>query len=288
MESGQVPAEREARSQGTAEIGARDEPEPSAPVLWVYNLVYWPYLVGSCAILFVPAFVLWLVTFWWDKKLRLLGKYTCMWAAHYLAWAPLAGVTVEGRSRLPHDGACVYVSNHQSMVDILAVFATHLSFKWVSKVENFYAPFLGWNMVLNRYVALKRGNLPSIRRMLRRCNALLREGESLFVFPEGTRSPDGELQSFFRGAFRIAARNRVPIVPIVLEGTQRILPKGRFRIVPRHVLVRILDPVDPASVDYNPKRLHDEVRRRMLEEQARIRGRRDDRAAPEAPPAAGS
>jgi 1-acyl-sn-glycerol-3-phosphate acyltransferase len=246
---------------------------PSAPVLIVYNLIYWPYLLASCAVLFFPAFLLWIVTYPWDRRRRALAWYTSLWGAHYLAWAPLAGVTVEGLERAPHDKPCVYVCNHQSMVDILAAFATRIPYKWVSKVENFYAPFLGWNMVLNRYVSLKRGHLPSIMRMVRRCNALLREGESLFVFPEGTRSPNGEIQTFFRGAFRIAARNRVPVVPILIEGTATILPKGRFRIVPRHVLVRVLDPVDPASVGFDHKRLHDAVRARMIEEQGRIRGR---------------
>jgi 1-acyl-sn-glycerol-3-phosphate acyltransferase len=230
-------------------------------------------MLVSCAVLFFPALLIWLATFFWDKKLRALAWYTSLWGAHYLAWAPFAGVTVEGLPRAPLETPCVYVSNHQSMVDILAVFATRIPFKWVSKVENFYAPFLGWNMVLNRYVALRRGHLPSIMRMVRRCNALLREGHSLFVFPEGTRSDDGELKPFFQGAFRIAARNRAPIVPMVVEGTGQILPKGRFVISPRHVLVRVLDPIDPASVDFNYKRLHELVRARMLDEQSRIRGR---------------
>lgn len=277
MTSGQAPTKQDAQPEAGRAIGAQLEKEPGGAILLIYNLVYWPYLLVSCAVLFVPALFIWLATFFWDKRLRLLGAYTSIWGAHYLAWAPLAGVTVEGRSRAPRQAACVYVSNHQSMVDILAVFATRLPFLWVSKVENFYVPFLGWNMWLNRYVPLKRGNLRSIRRMLRTCNARLQGGESLFVFPEGTRSADGELRSFFRGAFRIAAKNRVPIVPMLIEGTHRILPKGRFRIVPRHVLVRILDPIDPASVDYDAKRLHDEVRRRMLEEQARIRSRRPER-----------
>lgn len=269
-------AERGDKDVGAAALAstwALEAREPSAPVLVLYNLLYWPYLFGTCAILFVPALAIWLATFFWDRRLRALGWYTSLWGAHYLTWAPLTGVTVEGLSRVPGDRPCVYVSNHQSMVDILAVFATRLPFKWVSKVENFYAPFLGWNMVLNRYVPLKRGHLPSIMRMVRACNARLREGSSLFVFPEGTRSEDGELRSFFRGAFRIAVRNRVPIVPMIIEGTGQVLPKGRFRIAPRPVLVRILDPVDPASVDYDHKRLHDVVRARMIEEQGRIRRR---------------
>jgi 1-acyl-sn-glycerol-3-phosphate acyltransferase len=261
MGSGEAPANQ--RREGAK--------RPSAPVLLLYNLLFWPYLLVSCAILFVPAFVIWLTTFFWDRKLRALAWFTSLWGSHYLAWAPLAGVTVEGIERAPLNKPCVYVSNHESMVDILALFATRIPFKWVSKVENFYAPFLGWNMALNRYVPLKRGHLPSIMRMVRKCNALLREGESLFVFPEGTRSTDGNLRPFFRGAFRIAARNRVLVVPLLLEGTGDVLPKGRFQIIPRHVRVRVLDPIDPASVGNDHKRLHDAVRARMVEEQARMR-----------------
>jgi 1-acyl-sn-glycerol-3-phosphate acyltransferase len=245
--------------------------EPGPLFLWIYNLLFWPYLLVSCAVLFIPALLIWLCTFAWDPKLRALSRFTSLWGAHYLTWGPRTAVTVEGLGHTNPDAPCVYVSNHQSMVDILAIFATRLPFKWVSKVENFYAPFLGWNMVLNRYVPLKRRHLPSIVRMVRRCNAVLRGGESLFVFPEGTRSDDGELGPFFRGAFRLAVRNRVPIVPMVLAGTRDVLPKGRLRVVPRHVRVRILAPVDPGSVGYDHKRLHDVVRAHMLEEQGRMR-----------------
>jgi len=229
-------------------------PAPGPIVLAIYNTLYWPYLFGTCAILFFPALVIYLFTLS-DKKQRVLASYTSAWGAHYLAWAPLAGTTVDGREHAPLDRACVYVSNHQSMVDILAVFGTRIPFKWVSKVENFYAPFLGWNMWLNGYVALKRKHLPSIMRMVRTCNAKLRAGDSLFVFPEGTRSPDGNLQSFHRGAFVIATRNRVPVVPMVIEGTGQILPKGTFCIRPRPVLVRILPAMDPASFGYDARRL---------------------------------
>ena len=239
-------------------------------VLAVYNVIYWPYLMTTCALLFFPALLLFVCTFW-DRRQRALAWYTSAWGAHYLSWAPLAGTTVEGREHAPADRACVYVSNHQSMVDILAVFGTRLPFKWVSKVENFYAPFLGWNMWLNRYVPLKRGRLPSIMRMVRTCNARLQEGHSLFVFPEGTRSPDGELKRFHRGAFAIANRNRVPVVPMVIEGTGDILPKGSFLIRPRPVRVRILPAVDPASVGFDARKLQELVRARMLEAQAEMR-----------------
>lgn len=244
----------------------------SALATRLYSALFWPYLFSTCALFFFPALGIFLATAPFDKKRKLLHRYTCWWGGHYLAWAPLAGVRVEGRERLG-PGPYVFVSNHQSMVDILAVFATNLDFLWVSKIENFYAPFLGWNMALNGYIPLKRGYLPSIMRMVRMCHKKISAGHSLFVFPEGTRSPDGEIKKFYRGAFLIAARNKVPVVPLVLEGTNYVLPKHSFRINPQRVLVRILDPVDPAEFDYDHRRLHDAVRDRMVAEQQRLRRR---------------
>lgn len=238
----------------------------------VYNLLYWPYLITTCVVLFFPSLVIFLFTFW-QRPRRLLHRFTSYWAAHYLAWAPFAGVRVERREAGLLPGPCVYVVNHQSMVDILAVYAAHLPFLWVSKEANFWAPFLGWNMWLNGYVPLRRGHLPSIRRMLRTCESRLREGASLCVFPEGTRSPDGELKSFFRGAFWIAVRNRVPVVPIVVDGTGAILPKGRLGIDPRPVVVRVLDPIHPEQAGFDDRRLRDLVFARMQAELDALRGR---------------
>ncbi len=239
----------------------------------LYSVVFWTYLFSTCALLFFVALAIFLLTFPFDRKRWVLHRFTCWWAAHYLAWAPFASVKVEGRERLRHTGPCVYVSNHQSMVDILAVFATHLDFLWISKLENFYAPFLGWNMVLAGYIPLKRGYLPSILRMVRTCRRKLDQGFSLFLFPEGTRSPDGTIQKFFRGAFYLATKYRVPIVPIVLEGTSRVLPKRSMTVNPGPVLVRVLDPIHPSEVDFDEHRLTELVHERMLAEQNRLRGR---------------
>jgi 1-acyl-sn-glycerol-3-phosphate acyltransferase len=238
--------------------------------LALYNAVYWPYLLGSCAVLFFPALLLWSISFW-DPKRRWLAKYTSYWGAHYLAWAPFASVRVEGLEHANPERPCVYVVNHQSMVDILAVFATHLPYLWVSKVENFYAPFLGWNMWLNGYLPIKRGFLPSILRMVRSCLKKLDEGHSLCVFPEGTRSPDGNLIDFYRGAFWVATKRGVPIVPIVVEGTGAILQKKRLQIRPQQTLVRVLPAIEPAAAAFDDRKLRDLVRARMADELRQIR-----------------
>lgn len=238
--------------------------------LALFNLLYWPYLLVSCTVLFFPALLLWLFTFW-DPKRRWLAKYTSYWGAHYLAWAPFASVRVEGLEHAKPERPCVYVVNHQSMVDILAVFATHLPYLWVSKVENFYAPFLGWNMWLNGYVPIKRGFLPSILRMVRSCLKKLADGHSLCVFPEGTRSPDGNLINFYRGAFWVATKRGVPIVPIIVEGTGAVLPKRGLQIRPQTTLVRVLPAIEPAEAGFDDRRLRDLVHARMADELMQIR-----------------
>ncbi len=237
------------------------------PGLIVFNLLYWPYLLTTIAVLFFLVVALRLLTFW---NRRYTHALTSAWAAHYLTAAPYAGVRIEGRERAPA-GGCIFVSNHQSMVDVLAVYATQLHYLWVSKRENFWVPFLGWTMWVNGYVGLRRRHLPSIFKMLRRCERHLRAGRSLFVFPEGTRSLDGELIPFFRGAFWMSARYRVPIVPVVIDGTGSILPKKQLFISPRPVTVRILEPIDPSTCDYDSRRLRDVVRARMAAELKAVR-----------------
>lgn len=245
--------------------------------LAVYNAFYWPYLVFSCMVLFVPALALFLLTVWWDPKRRWLRRYTTYWGAHYLTWAPFAGVKVRGREHLKGVSGCIYVVNHQSMCDILAVYGTYLDLAWVSKIENFYAPFLGWNMWLNGYVALRRGHLGSIRKMLRRSEQMLRSGQALCVFPEGTRSPDGQLIPFHRGAFWLAARAGVPIVPLVIDGTQEVIAKHSARIVPLCVDVHVLPPISAHEARGDSRVLRDLVRARMAEELARMRGAEHER-----------
>src|SRR5207248_2172390 len=104
----------------------------------------------------------------------------------------------------------------------------------------------GWNMRLNRYVGLVRGDKQSIEKMAAACHEWLRRGVSVMIFPEGTRSPDGRLLPFKPGAFRIARDAGVPILPIVIDGTHDALPKHSPLLIKQiaRVRVKVLDPVD--------------------------------------------
>jgi 1-acyl-sn-glycerol-3-phosphate acyltransferase len=117
-------------------------------------------------------------------------------------------------------------------------------FKWVSKIENFSVPFIGWNMSMNRYIKLRRGDRESVVQMMEACEKTISEGSSIMMFPEGTRSPTGEIRPFKPGAFELALKTRAPILPIVILGTADALPKRGFVLQGRHpIRIRVLDPI---------------------------------------------
>ena len=175
--------------------------------------------------LYLIALTIRLVTYPFDRRLRFLHLFTCFWASLYSWMLPAWKVRIEGRENVRKNIAYMVVSNHQSQLDILIAFRLFFHFKWVSKIEMFRFPLIGWNMVLNRYVKLKRGDRESIAQMLKECEVHLDEGSTIFMFPEGTRSPDGEIKAFKLGAFQLAHKKKVPILPIVISGTSKALPK---------------------------------------------------------------
>ena len=204
----------------------------------------WAFGFSSSAVMFVVALVLFVVTGPFDRRGVVLHQFTCFWASMYTWVHPHWSLSIEGREHVEPGRAYVIVANHQSTLDILVLFRSFLHFKWVAKAEAFLVPFIGWNMVLNRYVYLRRGDRRSVAAMMRRAEQALREGSSILIFPEGTRSRDGRLQPFKHGAFTLAKRAAVPILPIVIEGTGSALPRRGFVSAGRHRFrMRVLPPI---------------------------------------------
>ena len=232
----------------------------------------WLVILITCPIFFVGALVLWALTAPFDRRLRLLHLYTCFWAAFYTYIFPYWRVRLHGRERLRDAGAAVIVANHQSLLDILVLFRLYTHYKWVSKLEIFRVPFVGWNMTLNRYIPIRRGDSADASRMMVLCGEALDGGSAVMMFPEGTRSPDGEINAFKHGAFTLALRHHVPIVPIVMDGTLDALPKYGLTLQnSADIRIEVLDPIDPgrfASVDD----LKEHVRTAMIEKLAAMRG----------------
>ncbi len=184
------------------------------------------------------------MTQWFDRRLVILHMFTSFWACLYLWIMPAWKLTITGREKIKGRAQYIIVSNHQSQLDILVAFRLFFPFKWVSKLEVFRLPFIGWNMYLNRYIGLKRGDKESIRQMMAACTRALADGCSIYFFPEGTRSHTGQLKSFKPGAFILAQQAHVPILPVVIQGTQAALPKHSLNFHGRHhIRIKVLDPI---------------------------------------------
>ena len=176
------------------------------------SLLFWGFIATSSILLFPVALLIWVLTRPFDRRTRLLHQFTCFWASLYTWFNPAWPVTLDGREKIRPDTTYVMVANHLSLLDILVMFRLFRHFKWVSKIENFRVPLIGWNMRLCGYVPLQRGNRGSVQQMMRRCDAVIAEGSSLMMFPEGTRSLDGRLSDFEKGGFLLALKAGLDIV----------------------------------------------------------------------------
>jgi 1-acyl-sn-glycerol-3-phosphate acyltransferase len=194
--------------------------------------------------MFPVALLCWALTLPFDRRKVILHRLTCFWASLYTWLNPAWPVRVVGRERIDPNETYVMVANHQSLLDIFVLFRLFRHFKWVSKVENFRIPFIGWNMRLNQYVELKRGDRSSVAIMLRTCRENLAAGNSIMMFPEGTRSPTGKLRGFKSGAFNLAKDAERPLLPIVVHGTASALPKRGAILRGRHrIVIEVLEPI---------------------------------------------
>jgi 1-acyl-sn-glycerol-3-phosphate acyltransferase len=240
----------------------------------LFSVAFWTFFATSCVPLFAGAMVVTLLTWPFDRDRRILHLYSCFWAQLYFYVNPIWSLRVEGREHLPWRGAAVLVSNHESLGDVLVLFGLYRPFKWVSKASVFKVPFLGWNMSLNGYVPLVRGDKESIAKMMDHCRRWLDRGMPVLLFPEGTRSEDGQLKPFKDGAFRLAIEKGCPVIPIVLTGTADSLPKHGFVLrQPCRARVRVLPPVPVEPFNGDVAALRDHVRALILEEKARIAAR---------------
>jgi len=215
-------------------------------IVVIGSLLFWGYVLAVSVVCFPIAVVIKAVTALFDRRLAVLHTFSCFWASLYIWANPLWRVRIEGKDRIDRRTAYVMVCNHQSLADIMVLFRLFVHFKWVSKAENFRIPLVGWNMTLNRYIRIQRGSARGNLGMVRGCETALREGSSVMIFPEGTRSADGALQEFRQGAFEIAFRTQSPLLPIVIDGTADALPKRGFLLRGRHAIrVRVLEPLAP-------------------------------------------
>ncbi len=216
----------------------------SYPGRVVFSCLYLAFIGLSSVVLFAAALLIRVLIHCFDRRLVVLNLFSSFWASLYIWCMPLWSVRVVGREKMDMAKSYVIVSNHQSQLDILVAYRLFFPFRWVSKAEVFLLPFIGWNMILNGYVKLKRGDRDSSRNMMERCEALLHKNISVILFPEGTRSRDGRVKPFKPGAFILAKKTGKPILPLVINNTRDALPKHSLVHNGRHEMeIRVLDEI---------------------------------------------
>ncbi|MDI1475983.1 lysophospholipid acyltransferase family protein [Polyangium sp. y55x31] len=171
-------------------------------------------------------------------------------------------VEATGLENVPTEGAYVYCSNHQSLLDILVLGAVLPGdYKWAAKRELMNIPFLGWHLKLAGHVPVERGGGPRVAaEVIKRFTEVLGHGKPLLVFPEGTRSEDGVLKEFKMGGFYAAVRAGVPVVPVALEGAGNLMQKGAIDTGDgsmRLVRVRVGKPIHPLDTGKEAARVVD-------------------------------
>jgi len=165
-------------------------------------------------------------------------------------WAPglLRGagarLEVHGLERIDWSQPHVFVANHQSMIDICALFRTlPVPVRFVLKQELAKVPFVGWYARAMGMVFIERSSARSSARRLHAAVDVVRSGASVCAFPEGTRSRGGRVGSFKGGAFQLAIEAGAAVVPVAIEGSGQVLPASGFRVRPGRIVLRLGDPL---------------------------------------------
>jgi 1-acyl-sn-glycerol-3-phosphate acyltransferase len=212
------------------------------------SIFSWLMGILLLAVMFPVTFVVWLVTLPFDRRrsaIHWLLVYQSV-ALSYLI--PAWKLKITGREKINRDETYVIIANHQSLLDSILMSCIRMRFKWVSKIENYSVPFIGWYLRMADYITVDRNNDESKEVMLMKSLRCLRSGTSIMIFPEGTRSPDGRPGFFKRGAFQLAAEAKVPILPVLIDGSGDVLPKHGLVVKGRKkITITIFDPVYPES-----------------------------------------
>jgi 1-acyl-sn-glycerol-3-phosphate acyltransferase len=174
-------------------------------------------------------------------------------------------VTVTGREYLSRGGSCVLVANHLSYMDTPVVFAElPMQFRILARRWLFSIPCLGWHLRRSMHLPIAADVSGSVRSLLRAAEHV-RHGLPVFIFPEGGRSHQGQLQAFRGGAFLLAIRAHVPVIPMVLVGTREVLRYGSLHIRPGCVCVHVLPPISTTDLSSREvERLSTDVRSQIL------------------------
>ena len=237
------------------------------------SLVFYIYSVVLCTLFMILSALALVLTWPFDRARRTVHELSRALVRIFFATPPLWRTRVEGLEYVDRRKSYVIVLNHRAMTDIPALYYVPLNFRWVSKREVFRLPFFGQYLYLHGDICIDRGRgSEAMEQLLRKGKKWLSRGASVAIFPEGTRSKDGEIHRFKAGAFALAQAAGVDILPVVLDGTATLVKPNHLFNWRNRMTVRVLAPVPAGeAVAADTKELMESVRERMVAALTEIR-----------------
>lgn len=234
------------------------------------TLLYYVSATVISFILYLLSWIAFFICYPFDKRRVVVHRISKLITDTVLG---IFGRDVIGLEHIDPKQSYVIVINHTSMMDIMSIYPIPLVFKWVSKREVYKIPMVGRLLYMHGDIVINRASTKEAMQLVHtRGMEWLKKGASVSIFPEGTRSKDGEIHNFKAGAFILAKEAEVPILPIVLDGTNRMIRKGIFMNWKNRITIKVLPPVSKEEVVERPiKEVMTEVRESMVEALAELR-----------------
>lgn len=224
-------------------MNARPHPLPRL-YRWRTNLIQTPAFTVATAICASLALLVSLV----DKSGRLQHRVARTWA-RICVWISGSRLTIHGAENLRKQPVAVYASNHTSYMDTPVIFAAlPFQFRILAKKELWRLAFIGWYLNRSGQIPLDTANPRATLSSLGKGAKALRDGMPLFIFPEGARTPNGELQKFLAGAAYLAIRAQVPLVPVALSGVYDLLPIHTHHFYPGELVLSVGEPISTVGL----------------------------------------
>ncbi|MCX7553512.1 lysophospholipid acyltransferase family protein [Marinicella sp. S1101] len=181
---------------------------------------------------------------------KFAGRYVARLWGRLILWITPVWVSRKGQQHIVPEQSYVVVANHQSTYDILLVYGyLPLDFKWVMKIELRKMPFVGFACEKMGHIYVDRRNRQASIRAMQKAKAQLVDGNSVFFFPEGTRSVAGQLKPFKKGAFRMAKDLQLPILPVSISGADGVMASGGLRILPGKITMTFHQPISIEEIN---------------------------------------
>lgn len=212
----------------------------------LFCLFVWTFALMLIAPLFIP--------FTLNRQFPLFVARTVF--SPGLLWIAGIKLSVKGKENVPLNRPVIFVANHCSHLDIGTLCRSlPVNLHFIGKKELAWVPIVGWYMWVAGHIFIDRSNKKKAIKSLETAAQKIRSGKSVVMYPEGTRSKDGSLGSFKKGAFHLAVQSGVAIVPISIKGTHNVWPANSNKITPGNVSVEIGKPIE--SKNYSKETLND-------------------------------